>query len=241
MDNGRLHLLLRELALLALAALFGAADLVLELLQLHLPALAQLGHRGVALFACREREARAEVAFDLVRLRGRLERVAPHHIGARRLIEMRLQRLRPGGVTRGAQCLTRQLGVFRVCRPACVSRRALSHGMLDGVFPRGVAAAVIEGREPSGGLPVIQCRAWHRRNAASRSRRPWACRAPLVAPFVGLRKYSRNSRRPRRGATAARWRPTDRCAALECQLSAALAALVRTPCAAPSHARFPAR
>ena len=65
-DRG-LHLLLRELALLALAALIGAADLVLELLQLRLPAIAQLGDRGVALLARREREPRAEVAFGFSR------------------------------------------------------------------------------------------------------------------------------------------------------------------------------
>ena len=76
MDTRGLHLLLRELALFALAALFGAADLVLELQQLRLPALAQLGHRGVALLARREREARAEIALGLAGLRGRLERVA---------------------------------------------------------------------------------------------------------------------------------------------------------------------
>ena len=69
----------RELALFALAAFFGAADLILQLQQLRLPALAQLGDRGIALLARGEREARAEIAFGLAGLRGGLERVAPQN------------------------------------------------------------------------------------------------------------------------------------------------------------------
>ena len=63
----------------ALAPLFGAADLVLELLQLRLPALAQLGHRGVALLARGESEPRAEIALGFAGFRGHLERIAAQH------------------------------------------------------------------------------------------------------------------------------------------------------------------
>ena len=172
-------------------------------------------------------------------LRGRLECVAPQHAGARRLVQMRLQRLGPAGVTRGAQCRARQLGVLG----AFGARRAEQ--------PR------LELRIAGGRLPMRHCRRRHRRarairpsatrrarasnrrSAASRIRRPWVCRARRPSPSWGCRKYSRNARAHRgaRGRTAPRRRHVAAGFASAHAIGVRLALLAR----APSRARSPAR
>ena len=124
-----------------------------------------------------------------------------NRLGARGLVQMRLQAFRPGGVTGRAQ---RGPGSSPYSAPSrgCGGQARLELRIAGWRLPR----THCRHRHRTG--PAIRrsatrrARVSHRRNAAWRSRRSWACRAPVPRPSWGSGS-TREFPRPPRGATPA--------------------------------------